>query len=69
MHPTRYPPRFLPYDQLKQFVPFTRQHLSRLEKAGLFQSACRSARTALRGARTSPANGPSAARVNGQPDP
>ena len=36
MHLDRQPPRFLPYQQLRQFVPFTRQHLSRLEKAGLF---------------------------------
>ena len=36
MHPGRYPPRFLPYEELRQLVPYTRQHLSRLERAGLF---------------------------------
>jgi prophage regulatory protein len=36
MHPGRQPPRFLPYDQLKHLVPFTRQHLKRLEDAGTF---------------------------------
>jgi prophage regulatory protein len=30
------PPRFLRYDELKSYVPFTRQHLGRLEKANLF---------------------------------
>ena len=38
MHPGSRPPRFLRYDELKQngLVPFTRQHLGRLEKANLF---------------------------------
>jgi prophage regulatory protein len=36
MHPSPRPPRFLRFDELKSYVPFTRQHLGRLEKANLF---------------------------------
>ena len=38
MHPGSRPPRFLRYHELKAngYTPFTRQHLARLEKAGLF---------------------------------
>ena len=30
------PPRLLPWEAVRARIPFTRQHLSRLEKAGLF---------------------------------
>ena len=38
MRPGSRPTRFLRYDELKRegLVPFTRQHLGRLEKANLF---------------------------------
>jgi prophage regulatory protein len=36
MHPSRNQQRLLPYEELKQRVPYTRQHLSRLEKLHLF---------------------------------
>lgn len=36
MQPSPNPLRFLAYDELKRFVPYTRQHLGRMERAGLF---------------------------------
>ena len=38
MQPGFHPPRFLRYEELKSqgYAPYTRQHLGRLEKAGLF---------------------------------
>lgn len=30
------PPRFLRYEELKAYIPFTRQHLGRLERAERF---------------------------------
>ncbi|MFO1036310.1 MAG: AlpA family phage regulatory protein [Geminicoccaceae bacterium] len=34
--PQAAPPRLLRYEQVHERVPYTRQHLSRLEKAGSF---------------------------------
>jgi prophage regulatory protein len=43
MQPGPRPPRFLRYDELKSsgHAPFTRQHLGRLEKRGLFPKRVR----------------------------